>query len=150
MAKIGTHVEPDPEDLTPVSGGATDVAPLGRDVPKPAHERTADEDINAADWNQIAAMDEFRSLIAEKVRFIAPATIFFLVYYLALPILVGYAPDLMNTKIIGPVNLAYIFALSQFFMAWILAFLYLRRARHFDILSKNMLAKWNGLRGGNR
>ena len=30
-------------------------------------------------------------------------------------------------KRIGPVNLAYLFALSQFFVAWLIAFLYVRR-----------------------
>ena len=47
--------------------------------------------------DQVAAMDDFRALVAAKRRFIVPATIFFIVYYFALPILVGYAPDLMKT-----------------------------------------------------
>ncbi len=46
---------------------------------------------------------------------------FFIVYYFALPLLVGYAPQLMATKVFGVVNVAYLFALSQFFMAWLIA-----------------------------
>ena len=34
----------------------------------------------------------------------------------------------MDRKVFGVVNLAYLFALSQFFMAWILAWLYMRAA----------------------
>ncbi len=74
-----------------------------------------------------------------KAKFVVPATIFFLAYYFALPILVGYAPDLMKTQVLGPVNLAYLFALSQFFMVGLVGFLYMRAADKFDIMAKNVL-----------
>ena len=83
-------------------------------------------------WEKLEAKPEFRTLLARKKAFIIPATIFFLVYYLALPILVGYWPDLMKKKVWGEVNIAYVFALSQFFMAWIMAFLYVRVAAKWD------------------
>ncbi|MBI3245261.1 MAG: DUF485 domain-containing protein [Deltaproteobacteria bacterium] len=127
-------------DPTPTVGAATDVAPLGRDQAKPAHERTATEDTDVVDWDRVAGMTEFKALLAAKAKFIAPATIFFLVYYFALPVLVGYAPRLMETKVLGEVNLAYLFALSQFFMAWMLAALYLRAAGRFDEMAKRLLA----------
>ena len=57
----------------------------------------------------------------------------------ALPVLVGYAPDFMKRTVIGPVNIAYLFALSQFFMAWFLAWLYMRAARRFDAMGKSVL-----------
>ena len=56
-----------------------------------------------------------------------PATVFFVVYYFALPVLVGYAPEFMSRKVLGAVNWAYLFALSQFFMAWIIAWAYVCR-----------------------
>jgi uncharacterized membrane protein (DUF485 family) len=93
------------------------------------------------DWDRIAALDEFKVLVRAKLRFIVPATIFFLVYYFALPVLVGYAPRLMEQKVLGVVNVAYLFALSQFFMAWILAALYLRAAGGFDEMARRILAK---------
>ena len=83
-------------------------------------------------WEAIEARPAFRSLLAQKAKFIVPTTIFFLIYYLALPILVGYWPDLMKKKVLGQVNIAYLFALSQFFMAWIIAFLYVRVAAKWD------------------
>ena len=85
-------------------------------------------------------MAEFKALLAAKLKFIVPATVFFLVYYFALPILVGYAPHLMETKVLGVVNLAYVFALSQFFMAWLIAFLYVRAANRFDRMAAELLA----------
>ncbi|WP_395738126.1 DUF485 domain-containing protein [Prosthecobacter sp.] len=83
-------------------------------------------------WEQLEAKPEFRSMMARKKAFIIPATIFFLIYYLALPVLVGYWPDLMKQKVWGEVNIAYVFALSQFFMAWIMAFIYVRVAAKWD------------------
>src|SRR5262245_932231 len=128
-------------DPTPTVGSATDVAPLGRETLKPAHEKTADEDVDVADWESVAALGEFKALVAAKLRFIVPATVFFLVYYFALPVLVGYAPRIMETKVFGVVNVAYLFALSQFFMAWILAALYLRAAGRFDEMAKHLIAR---------
>jgi uncharacterized membrane protein (DUF485 family) len=135
-------------DPTPPVGAATDVAPLGRDQAKPAHERTADEDVDVADWARVAAADEFRALVRAKLRFIVPATVFFLAYYFALPVLVGYAPGLMGKKVLGVVNLAYLFALSQFFMAWILAAVYLRAAGRFDEMAARLIAALRGRRAG--
>jgi uncharacterized membrane protein (DUF485 family) len=138
-----TH-EPSPPDadLTPLSGAATDVAPLGRRDQKPPHELTADEDIDVADWDRIAALAEFKALLAAKRRFIIPATVFFLAYYFALPLLVGYAPQWMATKVFGVINVAYLFALSQFVMAWSLALLYVRAAGRFDAMARSIVEQF--------
>jgi uncharacterized membrane protein (DUF485 family) len=141
-------IEPEPGDLTPIVGAETDVTPLGRSAEKPAHELTADEDIDVADWDRVAAMDEFKQLLVSKRKFIIPVTIFFIVYYFALPVLVGYAPALMERKVLGVVNLAYLFALSQFFVAWIIAALYVRAASKWDEMTRNILAKLGVMRKG--
>ncbi|WDT78463.1 MAG: DUF485 domain-containing protein [Candidatus Manganitrophus sp.] len=86
------------KDLTPKVGAATDIAPVGRGKIKPPHERTADEEADVVDWEKVAAMAEFKALLAAKRKFILPTTIFFVAYYFALPILVGYAPGLMKTQ----------------------------------------------------
>src|ERR1700682_3469505 len=87
-------------------------------------------------WEELAASPEFGRLIKARRNFIIPATIFFLVYYFALPLGNGLAPSLMNTKVIGNINLAYLFALSEFVMVSILAAVYIRRAhRVFDPLA---------------
>jgi uncharacterized membrane protein (DUF485 family) len=130
-----------PADLTPSVGAETDVAPLGQEKPKPPHEQTADEDTDIVNWEKVAAMEEFRSLVAAKLRFILPAMVFFVAYYFALPVLVGYAPEWMKQEVVGRVNLAYLFALSQFFMAWILAALYMRAADRFDDMAQGIIKK---------
>ncbi len=121
-----------PQDLTPSVGAQTDIAPLGQFPAKPAHERTADEDRALANWSKIAASPGFKDLLRAKRRFIIPATVFFLVYYFALPYLVGYHPELMERKVWHEVNWAYLFALSQFFMAWGLAAIYVVMAAGWD------------------
>jgi uncharacterized membrane protein (DUF485 family) len=93
------------------------------------------------EWDRIAETREFKDLMAAKKTFIIPAFVFFLVYYFLLPILVGYAPQFMATKVIGMVNLAYLFALSQFFMAWTVAWLYVKAADNFDKLAKDIIEK---------
>ena len=128
-------------DLTPTVGAATDVAPLGREQTKPAHELTAEEDRDSVEWHRVTQMPEFKGLLKAKLRFIIPATLFFVVYYFALPVLVGYAPELMAKKVFGVVNIAYLFALSQFFMAWIIAALYLRAASRFDQMEHRIIEK---------
>ena len=92
-------------------------------------------------WDEIAESRAFKDLMATKKTFIVPAFVFFVVYYFALPVLVGYAPQFMATKVIGEVNLAYLFALSQFFVAWIIAALYVRAANNFDRLAADILGK---------
>ena len=138
------HPEPGDADLTPLTAAATDVAPLGRSSVKPIHELTADEDPDIADWHAIAASAEFRRLLELKRRFIVPAVIFFVIYYFALPVLVGYAPAFMSRRVLGVVNLAYLFALSQFFVAWAIAALYVRAAERFDERSRKIIAQAKG------
>jgi uncharacterized membrane protein (DUF485 family) len=140
------QMEPEPGDQTPEVGSATDVAPLGRGRAKPAHELTAEEEADAANWDAVAADPEFRGLLASKRRFIVPATVFFVVYYFALPVLVGYAPRLMETRVLG-LNVAYLFALSQFVMAWAVAALYVRAAGGWDAVARRVVERLHAKRG---
>lgn len=130
-----------PQDPTPIVGADTDIARLSSGEPKPPHERTALEERDFANWEELAASSGFKELIRAKRRFILPATIFFVVYYFALPVLVGYARPLMETRVFGAVNLAYLFALSQFFVAWIIAALYVRAAGRFDQMAAEVIKR---------
>ena len=103
---------------------------------------------NKTEWDRIAATQQFKDLMATKKIFIVPAFVFFVVYYFALPVLVGYAPAFMSTKVIGNVNIAYLFALSQFFVAWIIAGLYVKAANDFDRLSRDIIEKAGDGQGG--
>jgi uncharacterized membrane protein (DUF485 family) len=130
---------PLPQDPTPIVGAATDITPLTHAAPKPPHERTAQEEAGTVPWEMIAASPRFKDLLRAKQRFIIPAMIVFILYYFALPALVGYARPFMEKPVLGPVNLAYLFALSQFFMAWIIAALYVRAANRFDRQAREII-----------
>lgn len=99
-------------------------------------------------WDKIAESREFKDLMATKKIFIIPAFVFFVVYYFALPVLVGYAPQFMSTKVFGVVNLAYLFALSQFFVAWLIAGLYVKAASAFDRLARDIVERAEVVKGG--
>ncbi len=92
---------------------------------------------DVAYWEGLEQTDEFRQLISARMRFVLPATVFFLVYYFLLPLANGLAPGFMRTDVVGHVNIAYLFALSQFVMAWLLAWFYIRKANNvFDRLAE--------------
>jgi hypothetical protein len=79
------------DDLTPTVGAATDIAPLGHLATKPAHELTADEDIDPVSGETSPKCRNSKDADGQA-EIIIPATLFFVVYYFALPVLVGYAP----------------------------------------------------------
>jgi uncharacterized membrane protein (DUF485 family) len=75
-------------------------------------------------------------------RFVWPATAFFLIYYMALNVLAGTSPDLMGTKLFGEFTFGYLFALSQFVMAFLVAWVYSRwAATRMDPLATDLREK---------
>jgi uncharacterized membrane protein (DUF485 family) len=106
------------------------------------HDRAerADEAVTATE--AIGRDPEMIELEARHRRFVWPATIFFLVYYLALNVLAGTSPDLMGTKIFGEFTFGYLFALSQFAMAFVVAWVYTSWAkRRIDPLAADLRDK---------
>jgi uncharacterized membrane protein (DUF485 family) len=100
---------------------------------------TAGSPSGQSQWDKVAAMDEFKALLKAKTKFVVPATIFFIVFYFLLPYLVGYHAPFMDKRVWGKVNIAYLFALSQFFVSWLIAWLYVRAARKWDDASKHII-----------
>jgi uncharacterized membrane protein (DUF485 family) len=43
------------------------------------------------DWDRIAQSADHRRMMAAKTKFVVTATLFFLVYYFTLPVLVGFS-----------------------------------------------------------
>ncbi|MBA2636770.1 MAG: DUF485 domain-containing protein [Solirubrobacterales bacterium] len=80
------------------------------------------------DWQRAEESSEFRELVTSRRRFVVPATIFFLAWFLAFILLAGYARNFMNERITGGLTVGYMLALTQFVMVWVLTFLYIRRA----------------------
>jgi uncharacterized membrane protein (DUF485 family) len=88
-------------------------------------------------WETMAGEPAFRALTSQRRRFVIPATVFFVVYYLTLPVSIALAPHFMSRQW-GALSIAYWFALSQFAMSWLLMAAYVVRARKFDLAAAKL------------
>ncbi len=86
-------------------------------------------------WSAIDADPRFQALHARKSRFLWGLMLFAVIYYFLLPIGAGYFTDLYRTRIWGVINFGLLFALSQFVVAWGIAWFYARRANQFDAMA---------------
>jgi len=92
-------------------------------------------------WAAIDADPRFQALHKKKLTFLWSLMIFSVVYYFLLPIGAAYFQDLYKIKVWGPVNVGILFALSEFIVAWGIAFYYSRRAnREFDAMARELIA----------
>jgi uncharacterized membrane protein (DUF485 family) len=93
-------------------------------------------------WEAIDADPRFQELHRRKTRFLWALMIFSVIYYFLLPIGAAYFTDLFRVKVWGPINFGILFALSQFVVAWAIAYLYARVAsRTFDPMAKEIVKK---------
>jgi uncharacterized membrane protein (DUF485 family) len=92
-----------------------------------------------------AAHASVRRLIAEKLKYLVPMTIIFMVGYIGLTILAGFARDLMGTRVIGSVNLGFVLIALNYLLSWILAIVYGRiAAGKFDPLAAKAASEISG------
>ena len=87
-------------------------------------------------WSAIDSDPRFRELHHRKTRFLWGLMAFSIIYYFLLPIGAGYFSDVYKVRVWGPINLGLAFALSQFVVAWLIAFIYSRRASRFDEMAE--------------
>lgn len=88
--------------------------------------------LSADDWQRISADPQFVALLRARRRFVVPASVFFVAYYLLLPLGAGFARGLFARPAFGPLTVGWAFAISQFFMAWALLALYQVASRRYD------------------
>lgn len=94
----------------------------------------------AYNWAAIDNDPRFQALHSKKVGFLAGLMIFSIIYYFLLPIGAAYFPDLFKIKVWGPINIGILFALSEFVVAWGIAYYYSRRAnREFDAMARELI-----------
>jgi uncharacterized membrane protein (DUF485 family) len=96
-------------------------------------------ELRHVDWEAIERSPEFQELVTRRRRFVVPATIFFLSWYLGFILLAGYAQDFMAESVYEGLTVGYVLALTQFVMVAVLGLMYLRRsARVYDPLSEEV------------
>ncbi|MBK8325277.1 MAG: DUF485 domain-containing protein [Betaproteobacteria bacterium] len=89
-------------------------------------------------WSAIEADPRFQELHAKKSFFLWGLMAFSVVYYFALPLGAAYMTDVFKIKVWGPINVGILFALSEFIVAWGIAFIYSRRAAQFDAMAEEI------------
>jgi uncharacterized membrane protein (DUF485 family) len=88
-----------------------------------------------------AAQAAVQSLVAAKLRFLVPMTIIFMVGYIGLTVIAGFAKGLMAVKIVGSLNLGFALIGLNYILSWMLALVYERIANKiFDPLASRAAA----------
>lgn len=94
-------------------------------------------------WSRIVADPRFQDLHRKKQSFLTGLMIFSVAYYFLLPIGAAYFPALFNVKVWGPINIGLLFALSEFIVAWGIAFYYSKRANaEFDSMARDLAVEF--------
>lgn len=94
----------------------------------------------AVNWSAIDADPRFQRLHSKKTAFLMGLMVFSIFYYFLLPVGAAYFPELFKQKVWGPINVGILFALSEFIVAWGIAFYYSRRAnREFDEMARELI-----------
>lgn len=90
-------------------------------------------------WAAIHRDPRFQELHRRKARFLWGLMLFSIAYYFALPLGAAWMQPLFRQRICGPVNVGLAFALSEFVVAWGVAWWYERRASaRFDALAAEL------------
>lgn len=97
-------------------------------------------------YSDVAQSDKFKALLASKKRFIWPWTVFFLVFYFALPVMTSYS-KVLNNSAFGPISWAWVFAFAQFIMTWVLCIVYSRKSTAFDRMTEEINKERRGEKG---
>ncbi len=96
-------------------------------------------------WAQIEADPRFQDLYRNKTAFLWGLMVFSVIYYFLLPIGAAYFQDLFKQKVWGPVNVGILFAMSEFVVAWLIAYIYSRKANtEFDAMTRQIIAQLPG------
>lgn len=92
-------------------------------------------------YSEVQAGDPFQELRRKLRGFVFPATAAFLAWYLLYVLMSMYARDFMATKLIGEINVAYVFGILQFVTTFGIAYLYSRyAAKNLDPIAERILA----------
>jgi uncharacterized membrane protein (DUF485 family) len=96
-------------------------------------------------YAQVQAGADFIALRRALRAFVFPATIGFLAWYLLYVLLSAYARDFMGTKVVGNLNVAFVFGILQFVSTFGIAIAYSRyAARKLDPLADKLRSELEG------
>lgn len=112
-------------------GGAPPAAPTVDDVDRVDH----------VDYVGLQQSPEFQGLRRALRTFVFPAAALFLAWYVLFVLMTVYARGFMRSKVLGEINVAYVFGLLQFASTFVIAYVYSRyAARHLDPTARAVAA----------
>jgi uncharacterized membrane protein (DUF485 family) len=79
-------------------------------------------------YERVQASEDFQTLRRRYRGFAFPMTAAFLSWYLLFVLCSSYAPDFMGTKVVGNINVAFVFGILQFVSTFLITWLYTRHA----------------------
>lgn len=108
----------------------------GQTVSDEAHDQARRHD---PVYDRLHATAEFRALRSAYRKFVFPATVAFLAWYLLYVFCSNWAEDFMNHKLFGNINVALVFGLLQFVTTFGIAYLYANYSnKNLDPLARKL------------
>ena len=100
-------------------------------------------------YDRLHESPDFVELRSRYRRFVFPATIAFLSWYLLYVVLSNWAGDFMGHRLFGNINVALVFGLLQFVTTFLIAWVYSRySAARLDPLARKLDEEYQEYKGG--
>jgi uncharacterized membrane protein (DUF485 family) len=99
---------------------------VATDAPPPSKE--THKLPTAAEFTEVQESAEFGELRRSYRSFAFPLTVGFIAWYLLYVLLSNYAGGFMGTKLVGNINVAFVFGIAQFVTTFLIAWWYARHA----------------------
>lgn len=95
---------------------------------------------NDSNWSAAYRDQKFQRLLQLKASRVRPAVLLYALTYIALSSLAGFAPQIMDAKLIGSLSVGYCLILLTYGIAWGVALWYVRVAEtEFDPLKESAI-----------
>ena len=95
-------------------------------------------------YDELHESADFIELRKRFLRFVVPATVAFLSWYLLYVVMSNWADDFMSKQVVGHINVALVFGLLQFASTFLIAWLYSRYMnRNVDQLARDVELRYN-------
>ena len=93
---------------------------------------------------EIQESPEFGELRSRFRKFVFPATVAFMTWYLLYVVMSNWATGFMDTKVVGHINVALVFGILQFLSTFLIAFLYGRYMNsRVDPIARELNARYD-------
>jgi len=103
---------------------------------RPGESRHPTSRHSAEIYDDIERTEQFQELRRRFRNFVFPMTALFLAWYLLYVVMSGWSRGFMAHKLLGHINVGYVFGLLQFLSTFLIAWAYARYAeRRFDPLA---------------